>query len=219
MTLVHPALNDAARLAIIATSIDEHVAAAGLAIKRGLDHAIAAGRLLLEARELVGHGNWIQWLEGNCRVGVRQAQTFMRLARNAHKVAAAAKYESDSYLTIAAATVLIGKPPPEREHGLPGQLDLGGPEWEVRAPAAPAPRPSVPVPEPTDHELLGHRIIDLEYALAVIRAAQGAKFRQRGRVAVAITNEWNGQMAHLAAAADRIEAALAYLREMSGRAV
>jgi hypothetical protein len=69
------------RLPILAASINDHVAAAEAATRRGLEHAIAAGLLLLEAKELVGHGGWLAWLQANCRLGQRQAQTYMRLAR------------------------------------------------------------------------------------------------------------------------------------------
>jgi hypothetical protein len=116
------------RLPVIAATINGHLDAAEAATRRGLEHAIAAGALLLEAKELVGHGDWLAWLEANCRVGARQAQTFMRLARNHHKFEAL-KTRSDSYLTIAAAEALVGRPRPERAHGLSGQFDLlGGPE-------------------------------------------------------------------------------------------
>jgi hypothetical protein len=116
------------RLPILAASIRDHLGAAEAATSRGLEHAVAAGLLLIEAKELVEHGEWLAWLEANCRVGFRQAQTFMRLARNRHKVEAI-KTRSDSYLTIAAAEALVGRPKPERPRGLPGQLDmLGGPQ-------------------------------------------------------------------------------------------
>jgi hypothetical protein len=124
------------RLPVLASSINDHLAAAESATRRGLEHAIAAGALLIEAKELVAHGEWLPWLQANCRIGERQAQTYMRLARNRHKVEAI-KNAADSYLTIAAAEALVGKPRPEREHGLPGQLDmLGAPE--VLAPSAKA---------------------------------------------------------------------------------
>jgi len=69
------------RLPIIASSINDHLAAAEQATKRGLEHAIAAGALLIEAKSLVDHGGWLPWLEANCRVGVRQAQTESALGR------------------------------------------------------------------------------------------------------------------------------------------
>jgi Protein of unknown function (DUF3102) len=87
----------------------------------------------MEAKELVGHGEWLPWLQANCRVGERQARTYMRLARHRHRLESAVTAD----LTIAAAEALVGKPKPECEHGLPGQLDFFGepvvadpaPEW------------------------------------------------------------------------------------------
>src|SRR5262245_21679827 len=78
------------RLPIIASTVNEHLAAAEQATKRGLEHAIAAGLLLIEAKEIIGeiigHGGWLPWLEANCHVGIRQAQAFMRLARHRHRL-------------------------------------------------------------------------------------------------------------------------------------
>jgi Protein of unknown function (DUF3102) len=70
------------RLPVLAATINEHLEAAETATRRGLEHAIAAGLLLIEAKELVAHGEWIPWLKANCRLSPRQAQVYMRLARN-----------------------------------------------------------------------------------------------------------------------------------------
>src|SRR5260370_8310193 len=74
------------RLPILASSINEHLKAAETATRHGLEHAIAAGLLLLEAKELVGHGEWLAGLQANCRLGQRQTQTDMRLAPNRPKL-------------------------------------------------------------------------------------------------------------------------------------
>jgi hypothetical protein len=122
------------RLPIIAATISEHIDAANAATRRALEHAIAAGALLIEAKELVAHGEWLPWLQANCRLSERQARTYMRLARHRHRLESAVAAD----LTIAAAEALVGKPKPERPRGLPGQLDLlGGPE--VMPPSVPSP--------------------------------------------------------------------------------
>jgi hypothetical protein len=54
--------------------------ASGLAIKRGLDHAIACGRLLIEARAQLEHGQWLPWLREHCGVPERSARRYMELA-------------------------------------------------------------------------------------------------------------------------------------------
>ena len=127
---------DSNRLPIIASSINEHLAAAEQASKRGLEHAIAAGMLLIEAKELVGHGKWLTWLQANCpAVGPRQAQTYMRLARYRHKLEGF-KNAATAHLTIGAAEALVGRYRPEWPYGLPGQLDIFG--GEVLPPPAEA---------------------------------------------------------------------------------
>lgn len=63
------------RLPIIAASNNDHFAAANASMRRGVEHAIAGGTLLLEAKGLVAHGEWIPWLQENCKIGPRQAQT------------------------------------------------------------------------------------------------------------------------------------------------
>jgi hypothetical protein len=124
------------RLPVIAATINDHAAAADAATRRGLEHAVAVGLLLLEAKGLVDHGGWIPWLEANCRVGARQAQTFMRLARNRHRLEAIKNESAAAYLTIAAAEALVGRPRPERPRGLPGQLDMLGGEDVIADPVS-----------------------------------------------------------------------------------
>ena len=43
----------------LAKTVNDHLAAAEAATRKGLEHAIAAGVLLLEAKDLVEHGDWI----------------------------------------------------------------------------------------------------------------------------------------------------------------
>ena len=47
----------------------------------GLNMPLRAGLLLIEAKSLVAHGEWLPWLQANCKTGERQARTYMRLAR------------------------------------------------------------------------------------------------------------------------------------------
>jgi transcriptional regulator with XRE-family HTH domain len=51
-----------------------------------LEHAIAAGTALLEAKDLCGHGNWIPWLEANFHATGHLARIYMRLSRHQDKV-------------------------------------------------------------------------------------------------------------------------------------
>jgi hypothetical protein len=50
-------------------------------VQQGADHAIRAGKLLLEAKIAVRHGDWSEWLATNCRVSERTSQVYMQLAR------------------------------------------------------------------------------------------------------------------------------------------
>lgn len=47
----------------------------------GLRHAIVCGRLLIEAKAQVPHGEWLDWLRANFNASERAAQGYMRLAR------------------------------------------------------------------------------------------------------------------------------------------
>jgi Protein of unknown function (DUF3102) len=80
-----PLIRAADRLPDLATRIShEHNAAVGT-LKRGLQHALTAGHLLLEAKQYVSHGQWLPWLNEHCRVSERTAQVYMRLARRLPK--------------------------------------------------------------------------------------------------------------------------------------
>src|ERR1700752_1534300 len=58
----------------------EHEAASG-AFRRGAEHAMRAGDLLIEAKARLKHGQWLRWLAEHCEVSERAAQLYMRLAR------------------------------------------------------------------------------------------------------------------------------------------
>jgi hypothetical protein len=57
--------------------------AAGLTF---LEHGLRCGALLNEAKEQVGHGEWLPWLEANYGGKPRHAQNYMRLAANAQSL-------------------------------------------------------------------------------------------------------------------------------------
>ena len=50
------------------------------AAARAVEHAMEAGRILLEAKAVVGHGNWLDWLGRNVEFADRTARLYMRLA-------------------------------------------------------------------------------------------------------------------------------------------
>jgi hypothetical protein len=63
----------------------EHQATAD-ALKSSVEHGIAAGELLIEAKAKVPHGQWLPWLKENCAMSERTAQLYMRLAKNRKEI-------------------------------------------------------------------------------------------------------------------------------------
>lgn len=68
------------------------------------DHVIAAGKLLIEARQKVGHGKWYKWLRAN-DIGIRTAQVYMQVAKIITELGEAKSAESAD-LTIQSALAL-----------------------------------------------------------------------------------------------------------------
>jgi hypothetical protein len=56
------------------------------AAKAGLQHAMNAGRLLIEAKKKVGHGQWLPWLKANFPFSERTAQGYMKVADEVPKL-------------------------------------------------------------------------------------------------------------------------------------
>ena len=52
-----------------------------------IEAAVEAGRLLIEAKDQVGHGGWLPWLKANTSVSERTAQYYMKLADDPSKSA------------------------------------------------------------------------------------------------------------------------------------
>ncbi len=59
----------------------EHTAIHGL-LGESIRRAMAAGDLLIEAKALVRHGQWLPWLRDHCTISERTAQLYMRVAKN-----------------------------------------------------------------------------------------------------------------------------------------
>ena len=56
----------------------------------GLDHAVSAGKLLMQAKETIPHGDWLSWLATNCPdISDRLAQKYMQVARELPRLQAA----------------------------------------------------------------------------------------------------------------------------------
>jgi hypothetical protein len=59
----------------------EHEATAA-SLKRGAEHAMAAGQLLIAAKKQLKHGAWLPWLRDHCAMPERTARLYMRLSSN-----------------------------------------------------------------------------------------------------------------------------------------
>jgi hypothetical protein len=79
VTIIPPAADLAARIRA------EHEAAQS-ALRSAVSHAVEAGKLLIEAKKTVGHGNWAAWIKDNCEFSERAARGYMRLARELPKL-------------------------------------------------------------------------------------------------------------------------------------
>jgi hypothetical protein len=58
----------------------------------------SAGEMLLEAKAMLGHGKWEDWLRANVKIKPRMAQNYMQLAR--HRPEIESKTQSNALLTI-----------------------------------------------------------------------------------------------------------------------
>jgi phage N-6-adenine-methyltransferase len=97
------------RLPELAVEIGVAHLAANDAAQEALERAAECGRLLLEAKALVGHGNWLPWLEQNTTVGPRQSQKYMRLAQHWDELEVKSELTS-SHLTLSDAVKLLAEP-------------------------------------------------------------------------------------------------------------
>jgi hypothetical protein len=66
----------------LAQRIKEEHSNVASALQQGFMHAGAAGDLLIQAKGKVGHGKWLPWLRDECKISMRTASLYMRLAKN-----------------------------------------------------------------------------------------------------------------------------------------
>lgn len=82
-----------ADLSQLAKRINREHAACERALKDGLQHAVEAGKLLIEAKKQCEHGKWLPWIKESCEFSARTAQGYMRVSNkliedgNAQRVA------------------------------------------------------------------------------------------------------------------------------------
>ena len=77
--------------------------------RAGGEAILTIGRCLIEAKDMLSHGEWRSWLEEGVEVSERSAQRFMRLAREGSNPTALSDLGATKALT------LLALPPEERE--------------------------------------------------------------------------------------------------------
>jgi hypothetical protein len=84
-----------ATLPALADQINHHHRQCEAAMQSGLQHALEAGRLLVEAKGQVKHGDWGAWLEEHFEGAERTAQAYIRVARQYPRLKAKAQRVAD----------------------------------------------------------------------------------------------------------------------------
>jgi hypothetical protein len=77
------------------------------ATKSGVEHAMAAGDLLIKAKGQLGHGQWAEWLKRHCEISERTARLYMQLAQNRGAIA---KRQRVADLTLREAAKAVAAP-------------------------------------------------------------------------------------------------------------
>jgi hypothetical protein len=90
----------------LATDINREHAAALAAANNAMQHAMEAGKLLAQAKQEIGHGGWLQWLQGNFDGSARMAQRYILLHEHRNEIATANTTRA-SHLTIRQASKLL----------------------------------------------------------------------------------------------------------------
>lgn len=67
-------------LGAIADRINDAVYNAESAARSAMQYAMEAGELLNQAKQKIGHGEWLGWLGSNIKLAPRTCQAYMRLA-------------------------------------------------------------------------------------------------------------------------------------------
>jgi hypothetical protein len=62
---------------------------------------MAAGDLLIKAKGHISHGQWGEFVEGNCKISLRTAQTYIQMARDRATIESKAQSSAHLDLSIA----------------------------------------------------------------------------------------------------------------------
>jgi hypothetical protein len=78
-----------------------------VSLRESVQHAFAAGELLIEAKKQLKHGQWLPWLRDRCTISERTAQLYMRCAKSRAEIEKSAMGVADLTLTEAAAMLMM----------------------------------------------------------------------------------------------------------------
>jgi hypothetical protein len=158
----------------LAKAINEHVAQAEHHWEQAVQHAIAAGNLLIEVKQSLPHGEFTPWLKANFSREPTTARDYMRLARHAEQLEGAP--------SISTALKLLAPPKPAtttEPEDSDSDLALYMEQWEREHPE-PTRDPEQP---PTGHldeaiHMLDHIdwLLDKQEALSRWVLARAAEF-------------------------------------------
>jgi hypothetical protein len=110
--------NDTPSLVKLARQINAEHAAIIDHTQTSLQRAMAAGAMLKEVKDKVGHGAWEKWLKANCPdISKETATLYMRLHKNTSTLEAEAEANQQRItdLSIRGAAKIISRPRPEGE--------------------------------------------------------------------------------------------------------
>ena len=112
---IAPKQNKAGSLATLAQRINEQHRKAEAAMRSGLEHALEAGRLLMEAKGQCKHGTWSDWIKANCEFSERTAQAYMQVVRGWPEIESKAQRVADLSFRQSVQFLAIPCPESERE--------------------------------------------------------------------------------------------------------
>jgi hypothetical protein len=92
-----------------------------------IEAAVECGRLLIQAKAALAHGEWLPWIEGNLRFGARQAQKYMRIADQEKRL-------PNSHLASIDEAMAVLAEPRNGEHVRRVMGSSASPEWYTPAP-------------------------------------------------------------------------------------
>jgi Protein of unknown function (DUF3102) len=142
---------DAGRLVTLAEKANKAHRHAQSAARRRVKHGLEAGKLLMEAKGTVGHGNFTEWVEKNFEGTPRHARRYMTFATAVEQ----SRIDPDEVSSLAEVERLLRESDAEPTHGkyepeVPGEeYDFRNPNWESEEPNAGSESPPQPKKGPS----------------------------------------------------------------------